>query len=568
MNGSSPPLIQEQGDVTRKSQPAASLGKSGDLKNSTAVAGGYAKAKAAAKKAKADANHNSKPPTVSARVSTADESGKPTSDVAPAKMVHGIVVDDKGTPVAGADVWMMPAWDPANPRRPTHTTSNAAGRFVVPVPPFSERDLQRGWPYPLGALRAYASGYQLATANGGDQILGRDQSNVVIRLAAAAHTPFVVLGPDGKPLAGAFVEPNYAITVGGDLPTEILSRVAARTDADGRAVLTALPRDALNSIRVVTKDFGIQTEQLMGIGALPASQPIRLRRAGKVVGRVTAVKPEWTRGVRITMTTGALYSRSRDGDAMSTTLGFADVESDAQGRFDAPIIATGQLSLDAHVEDDLPVLPRIPDLMKDRVYVRSSETTEIEIPLEDAVAVHGSVRAKDTGKPIAKSAIDVDYGVGPQQAIVLTDSHGNYSARVLPGRVTLRVIHVQGQQYVHYGRYPRYDVPAGIKEFHLPPLVLVPAKSVAGRLVDKNGQPVANRAIWVAADGRDYGYGQSSANGAFTLTGLPAPTDIEKATYQTRPVAQLQHRSRSRPRPSKRPRWFSACRNSHRVQTE
>ena len=231
--------------------------------------------------ATSSASAGSKPPTLR-HVSPEHWRTKPRAS-ASQNEPHGQVVDDKGKPIAGADVWMMPAWDPVRKRPPSHTTTDSHGRFIVPVPRVSERDLQRLWPYSAWTLWAYAAGHRLTTGGAGDQIFGLDKAAIVIRLGPAAGTPFVILGPDGQPLAGALVEPNFVTRkeFAGEPPDEIKSAVAARTNSEGRAVLTAMPRDSLGSIRVVSENLGTQTQQLAGPGSLAAGQPVRVRPGGR-----------------------------------------------------------------------------------------------------------------------------------------------------------------------------------------------------------------------------------------------------------------------------------------------
>ena len=98
-----------------------------------------------------------------------------------ATTVHGKVLDEKGKPVAGADVWMMPTWDRVHPRRPTHAISDAEGRFNLAVSPLSDRDWPREeWPFMIGTLLAYAAGHQLGRAESANQVFGRDKSDVVV----------------------------------------------------------------------------------------------------------------------------------------------------------------------------------------------------------------------------------------------------------------------------------------------------------------------------------------------------------------------------------------------------
>ena len=399
--------------------------------------------------------------------------------------VHGKVVDERGKPIAGADVWVMPAWNPASPPLPTHVTADVSGRFEAVVPLFSDRDRKRGGGG-LGDVWAYAPGHRLAGAHGIAQILGSDKADVVIRLRPAVHTAFLVHGPDGKPLEGGLVEPELVNmrSVGGELPSELRYAVAAHTDANGQAVLTALPREALVSIRVVAKGLGIQTQQLTGPNPLPAGQPIRLRQAGRIAGRVTAARPEWAHGARILLYTGyagtAAPPRVDGSDGVSMTRGFAEAIADAEGKFLVPAIAAGDVSMMAFVDDSLPVLPRLPAYTSRAISVEPGKTTSLEISLEPAVSVHGLVREKGTGKPAAEIPIQIRYGSDLiQDSLAFTDAKGEFTVPVLAGPIALEVLAGFDGKYAPPGESPRYEVPAGVKEFSIPRIEITPTKSVS-----------------------------------------------------------------------------------------
>ena len=359
----------------------------------------------------------------------ATEAG-PATNVEPAKTVHGKVVDENGKPIASADVWMAQGWN-AWPEGPTtHTTCDGEGRFILPVASYAERDPLEPVSGP-GPAWAYAKGYQLGEGFTVDQVFGRDKSDVLIRLGPAVETPLVVLGPDNQPRAGDLIEPDFCFV--NTLPKEVGSRVAARTDAKGRAVLTAVRRSELHSVRIVSKDLGIQTQRLgksvnagkpvneqMWPGNLPEGQPIRLRQAGRIVGHVTAEKPQWVRNVRIVLTSSSpppalRRITERVCHQRRTVMPTSSPTSKVNSR--CPRWPAGQLSLEAFVDPTLPVLPKIPDF-KDRIIaVHPGETTKLEIPLVRAVSVHGSVVAKDTGQPIAMRLIEVLYGAEPRESL-------------------------------------------------------------------------------------------------------------------------------------------------------
>ena len=149
------------------------------------------------------------------------------------------------------------------------------------------------------------------------------------------------------------------------------------------------------------------------------------------------------------------------------------------------------------------------------------------------VVVRGSVRAKETGKPIPGALVHIYYGVGRQGADPITDAQGKYTARVLPGRVGLQMIYLP-KEYVQLGEpWNRpLEVPKDAKEFDLPPVEVVLAKRIEGRLVDEHDRPVANAGVCVLDGNRGYGHGASDRNGKFSVTGVPATINPAKAEYE------------------------------------
>jgi hypothetical protein len=303
-------------------------------------------------------------------------------------------------------------------------------------------------------------------------------------------------------------------------------RIAAHTDAEGRVKLPAASQDTLFEVRITTKDFGIQVQRVEK-SKPPAivGRTIHLRPVGKIEGRVIADPPETARDVRFVFTTEDYSGNS----PLWRTEGNADVKSDKDGRFVVPVLAEGALRIDVLVNENQPLRPKLPEFVR----LHAAITTSLEIPMVPTVSVRGSVRAKDTGKPIPGGAVYIYYGVGRQNAEAVTDAQGNYTARVLPGRIGLQMISMP-EEYVQPGEpWNRpIGVPEGAKEFDLPPVELVPATRIEGRLVDEHDRPVSNTGIDVIDGNRRYGYGKSDSSGKFSVAGVPTTIDPTKAEYQ------------------------------------
>jgi hypothetical protein len=452
-----------------------------------------------------------------------------TPRVAGANVVKGRVIDESGKPVDGADLWLQ-LFVYGRRMDFQHARADSQGRFFLEVPADWLAELQPSKPWNQLTLWAYAAGHQLGTAMA---MLPSGASDLAIRLRPASDTSFVVLDPEGRPYPGALVEP-YSIrtwTMYQAPPDELLARVGVRTDAEGRAKLPAVPPDLLSRVRVSTKDYGIQmqhtTESPTIVGAA-----IRLRPVGKIEGRVIANPPEIARGARLGFTSKDNTARPRSSKEWPTE-GLAFVTCDEEGRFAVPAIAAGDVTIGVHVDEKQPLRPRLPASLN----VQAGRTTTLEIPMLPTVAVRGSVRVQGTGKPVPGVLVDVAYGVGRQGASVVSDAQGNYTARALPGRIRLQVISMPNE----YARAPEdasdpsCEIPASATKFDLPPIEVLPAKSIAGHVVDQQNRPVENIRISVVEGGRHYGWGKSDKNGQFDMVGVPATISPAKAKYEWRP---------------------------------
>jgi hypothetical protein len=447
---------------------------------------------------------------------------KKGTEEAGGKSVRGRVLDEAGKPLAGADVWLPLFILGAGDLHTVHAKSDALGRFALPVASAwlaKARPLDR-----TVTVWAHAAGQQLGTAS---VAVSDSASDVAIQLGPETNTSFTVLDPGGRPCTGALVEPYYVRTSPGyqPLPEELMARLAARTDGEGRVKLPAASPETLYQVRITAKDFGIQVQRTQkSEPAAVVDGKIHLRNVGKIEGRVIARQPELARGVRLVFTTEE-HSRS---SPPWPTEGHADIRSDENGRFVVPSLAAGVLRIEIRVNENQPLRPKLPQFVR----LREGETTSLEIPVVRTVTVRGSVRAKDTGKPVPGEVVHIYYGVYRQGATAVTDAQGNYTAHVLPGRVGVQMIS-EPKGYVQPGEpwNRSLEVPS-VETFDLPPVELVPATGINGRLIDEHDQPVSNVGIFLLEGNRRYGFAKSDGNGQFSMTGVPAGIDPAKATYQ------------------------------------
>jgi RNA polymerase sigma factor (sigma-70 family) len=464
--------------------------------------------------------------TTFALSAAAQRSGKPaTVAEKPAATIAGRIVDDRGRPVAGAEVWMPTRFFEAAAATP-HTTTDANGNYVLDVPeslsrtPFHERD---------HVVWAYASGHRIASINAARALYGKPDS-VDLTLGPATDTSFVVLGPDGRPVAGAVVEPDLVDApngVTGPLPAAMLRAVRATTDGTGRAMLPAIDREGFEGVKVTTDALGSQHLGLRGGAAEPARRVIRLRPAGRVEGHVVAARPEWTRGVKVYLATN--HATAPFGPGVGATEGSSEVTTDDNGRFVVPAIAEGRLELAAHLDPSRPVRPR----PIDHAEVRAHETATLAIFLQKALRLRGAIRVKGTGEPVAGASIYVDYGwgndvrgpEGAEQAAggdtVVTDAAGRFETFGLPGGARMQVIYLP-EAFARLGDpiIERYQVPPDVESFDLPVIEVARGISISGRLVDAEDRPIADARIFASRGRENRGVAITDRRGDFTMTGV------------------------------------------------
>jgi RNA polymerase sigma factor (sigma-70 family) len=437
----------------------------------------------------------------------------------PVKAITGRVIDTQGRPIAGAEVWMPVKFDePADST--ARATTDADGHYALPVPELWVKTPQheRRW-----SVWAHAKGHQIATANAGKPIFSGKAEPIDLTLGSATNTSFLVLGPDGRPLAGAVVEPyHFKTPVSYEFPPRtMLPLLRGATDSSGRARLPALPRDGLMTVQVTAEAFGIQQVRLNDAATEPAERAIRLRAVGRLEGRIVTSHPEWAAGVTLYVTTNS----EADGIGGAGSIeGFAKAVSEANGSFVIPTIATGQLRVSGQVDQTLPVRPRFPEGLE----VRRGQPTLAEIRLEKAVRLRGAMRIKEAGEPVAGASISVQYGSFQQGDTVVSDARGNYEDYVLSGDVRTQVI-VMPDGLVDLGDFPvkTHQAPAGAETFDLPPIEVVKGESIKGRLVDQEDRPLANLRILGSAGNRRYAFAMTDSEGAFTTNSIPPGTKLE-----------------------------------------
>lgn len=443
----------------------------------------------------------------------------------PTQTLTGTVVDHQGDPVGNSQLWLPVQWLSAFETLTAAARGEETGAFELAFP--------RAW-VPEEKIRrnpivwAYAQGHAIGTGNAHEQLFGDEPAGPFqIELPPASDLSFVVHLPDGQPAVGATVEPVHFKTQRAyDLvPHGLAELLAGTTDAAGRAAMPALTRDGVYTVDVKLAGYGTQRFRCDMKSTDPAEQTLQLRPVGRIEGRVVADQLELVRDMVVSVET-----RDLDPGNLRAATGTSILEVDEQGRFVIPEIAVGRMDVSAKCDERLPVRPRLP--ARQDLTLLEDETIRLEIPLEMTVPVHGVVRAKDTGEPVAGATLSVRYGVGRQGDHVITDENGRFSARVLTGDVYVQAISLP-DGYLQLGE-PWEAKRTVTADTEWPPIEVVPTMSLAGTVVDRDGEPLANVRINGVVGNRRYGFGSTDEKGRFTLTRLPRDVELEKYEIWTR----------------------------------
>jgi len=405
-------------------------------------------------------------------------------------VVTGDVVDAGGKPMAGAELFFQArgALLFTQDEEVLPLPLDAQGRFKLTLPAAG-----RGDPVEyLGTLWAFAPGHRPV-----DEWLAHDPTQpfapVRLEFGPAAGFRMKVLDPDGTPLAGALVlATSWAVLQGArpvrspDCPPKVLrSRWEVSADDEGVAVLPVAGRaEIVRGVEITSPRHGRQ--EFHNDVESPGGWTVRLAPVGRVSGQVMAGRPEAVRGLIVLATTRAEVSRDEENPIYVE--GSAQATTDAQGRFEIPAVAAGELSL----EFELPPRPsHLPEPLQS-VRLEAGTTRTFEVTLKPAVRVRGIVREKATGEPLPDVSIRVESpSSSASDGSLRTDAAGRFETYVLPGDLSLEADARSGHPPVLAGPWSTV-VPEGVRERAFPPIELLLAH---GRVLDERARPVPEATV-------------------------------------------------------------------------
>ncbi|MBM4036223.1 MAG: carboxypeptidase regulatory-like domain-containing protein [Planctomycetes bacterium] len=343
-----------------------------------------------------------------------------------------------------------------------------------------------------------------------------------------------VVGPDGKPIAGA--EVAYTLPLGWRG-----TRVAAKTDAAGKVEFRGLASGAY-SLTVQPPDGSPackkQFDNVAVLSGLALQQPLKLPEGARVTGSVTDPHGKPVPGATV-MASYGYYSRATattDAAGRYTIVGLAPPDKLAPAQPYGPknqvtAVPPAEAKTLASNSVDLGLIP-------------AGGTAAHDIALRPGVAIAGQVTGPD-GKPVAGAQVGVyRYTRGAILGFgsVFTDAQGRYalghltetalSVTVDPPEGSPLLREVPGERTFEPGKTSTVDVKLDV------------GAAVVGQVVTSAGEPVVGAQVSIQASTGQYPrpgrVAMSGVGGAFRAEGLPpGPYDIQ--------CTPPDHRLRARP---------------------
>ena len=334
----------------------------------------------------------------STKPSESETSSQLENKSAQTDVISGVVVDENGDPIVGAIIVSYSIIGSQEVRLIT----GHDGRFVI--------DLLQ---YPTARSK-----FMAAVFKAGHILSSVDSWKLPIRVVLAESKSFEVevRSPDGQPVQNALVTPGTVrFETFNPPPPESLDRdIATSTDANGRATLTSVQPAELLSLVINSGEWG---KQQFALPRYPTTNQktfvARLRKVGRVVGRITDKTGMPLQGFKFGCASSVLGANNSQGDSAST---------DVDGRF-RMILPTGRYRFFASVGQEIAFEP---------VTVQISREKEVSLELQVQPPCEVSGRAiTDSGLPLENLHVTA-WRLGDSRT-VLTDAQGHFVFKLPPG---------------------------------------------------------------------------------------------------------------------------------------
>ncbi len=470
---------------------------------------------------------NGDPPATNAKTAEVAERSALTQQEKSAPLrASGRVIDASGNPVAGAKLF-CDAYLDDNSNQSLSATSNENGEFSIDYP-------RNRNSYELFHTWTYAKGHGVRVVMMVRKFLGDDgATDVEIKLPPQESIELRILAPDSAPVADAIVRPWYVeipngtfaadegTGLSGFVPDGLKPLLTWRTDSEGRVTVESIPLELLRSLEIETPNYGRQQFRRFR----NFSHTIRLLPVGKIRGTLIADSPERFAGQTVYIETSRRTVQSGSETQLRITPnsvqsgweveGLGQAVLDEHGNFFIPAITEGLVLLSMTWDTDLEVLPVLQG--PSNLVVQADQELRIVMEAERTILVKGAILTSDTREPVVGAEIS---GRSPPRVPRIpiratTDANGRYSIRLPAGNSTLQVISLGSTRIA-----ANYDTPgktnlqieANQSEFEAAEILIQPRHLVKGRVLDRDGKPVANQEVVLHSGVYRHLRGQSQTN--------------------------------------------------------
>lgn len=382
----------------------------------------------------------------------------------PARELIGTVVDERGTPLAGARILAREAADPSTGppatelpapgvRGNVETTTDSGGRFTLAQLPAKQVDLAAAHP---GFVTRWQRNLRPPKGVGAWN-LGKLALQPGVTLAGK------VVDTRGRPIAGAEIHRVLRIAALEQLDLTLGDKKPqTTTGADGRFRLEDLPAGKPVHLFVRAEEhLPAAVQGLRPDAAAPLV--VRLEPGANLAGFVIDES-----GAPIADAEVHLSWRDTRGELPLGPAVYRQTTSDRDGRFVLRNARVGEVVLSASASGFAPWAPRPVSL---------PAGSEIEIRLERGDVLEGRI-TDGAGEPVGGARVIAG------EAAALSDAEGRYLvAGVRPGRVKTEFFH---PGYRQLQRVVTIEPGRNVLD-----VVLEAGRRIAGRVVDENREPVS-----------------------------------------------------------------------------
>lgn len=430
--------------------------------------------------------------------------------------VSGRVLDADSQPIADAQLWLVLRFDlPMRDEWVKAATTDNDGKFSIA---FDDSTLSSAG-MPANMLWCYKPGHNVAAED--LALFSQENVQTQLQLANSSSIDCAVKSPSGEPLVGVQIEPYYLQSGGYPiLPEALRELLTVTTDDAGKTQLEGCAPGSLMAVLLTAEAYGRQlfrtNEQIVD-----SKLACRLSPVGGLTIQLTGGSSADRAGRSIIV--GTDYRRGLPAGQGEAN---AELITDQQGVAHADAVVAGNILLRVSMPSDSPYRARLPD----DTTISKGETTSVDIPLVEAVRLHGKVVAQGDGRPIPEAELQVRSGDSLQSESPTTNGDGVWEARVLPGSVTLYVQRGAGE-FEGWVRAEAststLDVPADVAEFEAPTLEMVPTKTISGKLLHADGKPAVGWRLSATGQARAYSSAAVETDGAFEMK-VAEGSDVEE----------------------------------------